>query len=149
YLLFVALGVFAVLALFAILIDKYVFKDVAVIYAALIFCFWIQGNLLVYDLGNLDGHAINWEEFRNFYLIEFLLWTGILVTVLWFRKFLYRNLNTLLVLLLLFEGIPLLITGFQQHVDQETNSRPYYSNEHKFEFSSDKNVIVIVLDTVR
>jgi hypothetical protein len=145
----VALVAFIVLAGLAVFIHKFLFNFVGVIYASIILCFWVQGNLLGYDLGNLDGHVINWREFNNFYLVEVLLWAGVIAVAIWFRKFLHRNLNTLLVVLLLFEFIPLVITGFQQSFDQKASPGLYFSNEDKFEFSSDKNVVIIILDTVR
>ena len=63
-------------ALLAIVIHKYLWRYFSVIYCAIVLVFWVHGNLLTYDLGKLDEHAIDRSLFRNCYIVEFAVWIG-------------------------------------------------------------------------
>lgn len=147
YLLFsLVLVAFVVSAVLGVLIHKILYKYIAATYLSIILGFWVQGNLLTYDLGKLDGHVIDWGTLSNYYVVEIVVWAGVIAAAVWFRKIIYKNLSALLVVLLMFEAIPIMIIGFVQSSSHKPNENLYFNYEREFEFSSDKNVVIIILD---
>lgn len=145
-----ALIAFVASALLGVIIHKFFYRYIGIIYSSIIFGFWIQGNLLTYDLGTLDGHIIDWSMFRSYYILEFFVWASVIIAAIWLKKVISKRLDTLLVILLIFGVTPLLITGFEQSPKYKGVNTSFYLNyEHEFEFSSSQNVIIIILDSAQ
>ena len=108
----------------------------------------IQGNFLNYNLGVLDGHDIDWTAFKIQSWLELLMWVGLFIVFIAFRKPLAKNLITLLICLLIYQASTNLISLVTNPISVENNGRNFVY-EREFEFSKSQNVIYIILDTFR
>jgi hypothetical protein len=133
-------------------LSQNIFPKVSVIYFTVSFCFLIQGTLLTYNLGNMDGHVIQWSAFQNYYLLEFIVWGVSIFAAILYRKQLFKNLNFGIALLIFAELSILLGTSVLNRVRENpaiNNSSLTVNYQREFEFSSDKNVVIIIIDTFR
>ncbi len=141
-LLLFAVVAFALIGGLGVLLTRRL-KFFPLLLAAMLAGLWVQGNLVRYDLGALNGSEIVWSAHFKRIWIEVLAWTAVFGVFFWQRKRLLKHLNTVLVLLLLLYTLPSLVTFFQQRGD--VPERTYLSNVDEFKFSK-KSVLVLVLD---
>lgn len=110
--------------------------------------FWIQGNILVWDYGLLNGHEIIWENYLWNGVIDSLVWIGILIVVLFYSKRLYRYIGIACMLLLIMQAAGLMATVYSAHDEPEWKNLSYpHDLDKMYEFSTNMNVIIIILDT--
>ncbi len=107
--------------------------------------FWAQGNILVWNFGLLDGHTIDWTTFTGRRVTEYLVWCAGLAGALLFARMLVRRANLLCGVLLGIQTV-----GLAQSVSGAPAPDPSQvysvSLEEQFALSSDRNVVIIVLD---
>lgn len=106
---------------------------------------WIQGNIIHYNLGLLDGHTIDWSGCFKQIWIEILVWAALFTLAILFRKVLLRNHTSILVFLLLFT-LPNLFLLIKNSSDLP--KKLYLDPSGEFQFS-ENNVIVIILDNFK
>ena len=139
--IFTVIG-FLVTSGFVILTSKRL-KFIPLLLTALMVCLWIQGNLIQYNLGSLDGHTINWAESFKRVWIEILIWAAIFAVFVWFRKKILRHLNSILIFLFFLFTLPSLYVLIKSH--GSIQDRVYLDYSREFQFS-ESNVLLIVLD---
>jgi len=149
-------SVFAELSLFTSLIFLVVFyklpsriKVLQGILYGLTFMLYIQGNILLYDYGELDGTAIDWHKFTSRGIYNSLIWLLFIVmmpvivckknqTIYFIRRIAY---------VVMFVQICTLAVGMSNIGSQEKrNVNGYISTENEFNISSHKNTLILVLD---
>lgn len=130
------------------LIVKDSFQFVAVFFCALSICFIFQGNWMKYNLGLLDGHEIIWDTFNNQLYFELFVWFLIIGLFLYFRRFIYIHLISILSLLLIFQFSTTVSNVFYNKYSSHSKSL-YYKTNNEFKFSSSKNIVLIILDSFR
>jgi len=123
------------------------------IYISIVFSFgllaWIQGNFLVWKYGLLDGRGIDWTKNAWRGWADGALWAGLLILSGLFYRKVYRIAawgSAAITALLL---VSLLITSLQNPetwAAKEKLRRPLVPPEEIFEFSSQFNVIHLILD---
>ncbi len=115
---------------------------------ALALLFWIQGNILVWDYGLLDGHEI---IFKNYFwngVIDSLVWISILMAAILYSKKLYNYITILCALLLIMQGAGLAATAYSAPEESEWKYLQHPPDQKEmYEFSTNENVIIIILDT--
>ncbi|MBN1788554.1 MAG: sulfatase-like hydrolase/transferase [Sedimentisphaerales bacterium] len=110
---------------------------------SLSFLLWLQGNILVWDYGLLRGEEL---EFNTaFLIVDTLIWAGVIIFVLLKSAFFYKHARTLSYTFIV---IQLISTSFLVYKKPPMPSFNKYelSSSDKFTFSSEKNVIIVVLD---
>lgn len=107
--------------------------------------FWIQGHLLVWDYGVLDGRAIDWSDRAWRGVLDGLLWVAVLVGAALGAARLRPLLGTIALALLAIYGVT---TGGSLLKRTPAPAFHHYTLDetHKFDFSGDRNVLLIVLD---
>ncbi len=118
---------------------------VAVILALAVLA-WLQGNILVWDYGVLDGREIDWSALARHGVVDVLVWTGVLAFAIAGSRLVHRAsrwVGLALVVVQLASVGQLWLkmpkdTGFKQ---QESAA------ETLFQFSDHVNVVVLVIDT--
>ena len=117
----------------------------AALLAGLHLIFWLEGGLLAWDPGLLDGKTIDWsiDAWRG--LVDLPLWTGLLLVVVIGSIGTITHMLTLSKILFavqtLFFLFSLSIHDFETDLHTGTNNLPEMS-----EFSSSENTLVILLD---
>ncbi len=110
---------------------------------------WIQGNLLVWDYGLLDGRTIDWSRDAWRGLIDVGAWTGgILLAIALYRSIGRRIINAavFLFVLQLFIFASNWISHAPELADKSAASLRNQTPAELFRFSSQKNVVQIVAD---
>lgn len=107
--------------------------------------FWIQGQLLIRNYGVLDGSAIDWMAWPGRAVFDSLLWISLLAFAFFQRRGLARHAGLLALGLLLIQGVPAAWVTYRYEPPAEFH-RYNFSDEKKFAFSPENNVIMIVLD---
>ncbi len=131
-----------------LLILKGTFHQRAVALAfALGLLFWIQGHILVWDYGVLDGREIIWNDYFLNGIIDSAVWIAVLGVALFRAPSFYKHIAFASVLLLVVQGGGLAVEMYQAPDEPEWKSYAIgYDDETMFEFSKEQNVIILVLD---
>jgi len=138
---------FVLFYLFSLLI-KLVFPHIAVLYIALSVCLILEGNFLNYDLGELNGQDIDWKMYQSKIWLDTILWCAIIIASLLFSRWLNKNsagISTILLAFLIVSSILNFIVN-----PMPVKKTGYYTdNQQWFEFSTGKNIVVLILDSFR
>lgn len=108
--------------------------------------FYIQGNILVWDYGLLNGQEIIWDNYLINGIIDSLIWIGIIVISLFKFERIYKFITIASIFLILIQMCGLFALAYSSPSEPLWKSYSINS-ESNFEFSENKNVIIIVLDT--
>jgi len=114
--------------------------------------FWVQGTLLDWDYGLLDGHDVDWNSFFYREIIDITLWVGVLYLAQKYRLVLLKNVVMLSLAIIFVQVLTVSLAYLESPLAniesaQSENKKNYKIDyEKEFVFSKDKNVIVLVLD---
>lgn len=112
---------------------------------------YLQGNFLNGQMGLLNGESVAWEKETLLMLADLLFWAAVLLGVFclhYFSRPLWRRvICAVCALLILMQTAALVSIGVQGLFRrQDEDSAAYLSSAHQFDFSSERNVLVILLD---
>jgi len=106
---------------------------------------WVQANLLVQDYGVLDGGTISWRDYTLHGVFGLFVWLAALVVAWRFSNAVAGNAMTLCMALLAVQTAGLAFT-VQQAPQPPSHHYFTVADDHKFRYSTQNNVIVLVLD---
>ena len=147
---FFALALLVLIGIFVFLqkINNKYNKKITVLFFALGLLLWIQGNLLVWNYGLLDGHTIIWGEYFWNGIVDAIVWMSILAVFILKSDSLYKYIRILCVLLILVQFWGLMATVYAAPDEPSWKFQDFSQDSQTlYEFSSDTNVIIIILDT--
>jgi len=113
---------------------------------------YLQAMFFNGGVGTLNGDPVDWLKLKGDMLLNFLMWIGVLVLllfVLYMKRSFWRGLTTVLsVLIVLSQCVPMIgiFTGAFGKKVTFTEHDYYLSREGMFEYSAEHNVLVFVLD---
>jgi len=122
-------------------------------YVALIFVIgvliWFQGNILVWKYGLLDGQTFDWtkDQWRGW--LDGTLWILLLIAAFVFYRQMYKFARVICIIIL---SCQLVLLAFVSMNTPETWDKKASSSGHGsvpeeiFEFSSEQNLILVILD---
>ena len=123
------------------------FKRIVSVFFVSSFLLWLQGNILVWDYGVLDGTEIKWDEKYLYGIIDSIIWIVLLIVAFLNYSTIYKTVRAgsiaFICIQLMSLGIVSLKTPEKQHAKWSED------NSCKWSFSSEKNVIILVLDGFR
>lgn len=146
YFLFISIFVAVVLAALLLPLKFSIYQKVASIIFALGILFWLQGNIMVWNYGLLDGREIIWDKYIINGLIDTAVWLLILTLAFIKSALIYKYIKQISILLIVSQIIVLAFTGFSAPKQPECVSYKV-DNSCIVDFSKEKNVIILVLDT--
>lgn len=127
------------------LLSHKIIEKVVVLILALGILVWLQANIVPWDYGMLDGHEIDWDSKKLYGYLDGGMWILGIILAFWQRKMFYKNAKTIAVGFILIQTIFLVITV--NNAPSEPSFKDYnVLEDRKYEFSKDKNVIVVILD---
>ncbi len=112
---------------------------------------WVQGNVLLWDYGLLDGKPIHWNEFGFSASVDFAVWGSLLIVSVFAAKNIARQSHRVALGLITCQLIYIVLLGYQ-------SSDMWKSQEEKkhkipqpqlYQFSAKQNIIHIVLDALQ
>ena len=106
---------------------------------------WIQGNVLVWSYGALDGRDISWQKFRIPGIVDVAVWVALLIVAWAASAFLNKQVARIALMLLLIQSLS---TGMDLlRMQPQTGSKNYeFDSSGEFVFSSSKNVLLLLPD---
>lgn len=147
-----ALIVVAVLLLLTAGVSNFSKKTVDVLIAlvfGLSLALYLQGNYMVIDYGVLDGKTIQWNEYNAYGILTGLVWilciaaplTLLFIKPQWFKV--ATKFGSLFIIAM--QIVTLFVLFLTNNIYQEKQS--VYTTENQFHLSTEKNVIVFILDS--
>lgn len=141
---------FAALAAILLLLRGKLFDIALSLGVGVLLAGYLQGNFLNLNLGQLTGDRVAWEDYAVHSLLNALLWVVIVCAPLALRYFsqkIWRSAAVFVpVLLIGMQLVGLMTSVFTSGVLEQKSANRYLSNRGLYEVSSQKNVIVIILD---
>ena len=113
---------------------------------ALSLLLWLQGNILVWDYGALDGREIDWTGMWFFGLLDGAMWVLGLGLAIYFSNWMARNLVGVGSIFLILIQCVSMYSDLSNASAVDRTGKYRVDTHEKLAFSSDKNVIVIVVD---
>jgi len=110
---------------------------------------WLQGNILIWKYGLLDGQGIDWTKNVWQGWLDLTIWTVILVIGHLFYRHIYKIAASVCILMITLQLLGLVFMSFRKPEIWQTAERyslPTSPPKGIFEFSSKLNVIQFVLD---
>ncbi|HOW45384.1 MAG TPA: sulfatase-like hydrolase/transferase [Candidatus Aminicenantes bacterium] len=141
----VGLLLWLLLRLLRLLGRKPLEKGIALLFA-LALLLWLQGNVLLWNYGPLDGRSIPWESMKPQGFIDLGLWLTLLAAAFLFSSFVARHarkISWFLILIQLGYGAAL----FVRQPERPSFQRYTVDTASQFSFSRNRNVIIVVLDS--
>jgi hypothetical protein len=119
-------------------------RTVSVLFA-ISFLLWLQGNVLLWDYGLLDGADIAWSEMHMYGVVDAGIWALLLGVALIRPSLPYRAARMGSVLFIVIQTVSLMILS--SGTPEPSWVKYTEDKSSKFSFSAGKNVVLLVLDT--
>lgn len=146
--LFASISLVCILLISAILLPlkKSLYQKAVSLLFAVAVLLWIQGNILVWNYGLLNGREIEWNNYKVFGYIDTSVWLVIITFAFIKSSLVYNLIKKISLGLILIQIASVSIACFQ--APKQPDWKMYsLSEDSKYDFSPDKNVIILVLDT--
>ena len=109
--------------------------------------FWVHAYCLVWPYAVMDGRSIPWENYTGRALIDATLWIVVLAGMLKFAHRVYPRTAVICGGLLAIQLVSLGVSAARSYVSPLDFFKHYYvEQEPAFEYSTQRNVILILLD---
>jgi hypothetical protein len=110
------------------------------------FLMWLQGNILLWQYGVLDGKDIDWDAFVQYGIIDSVLWTALMAFSIFKADLVFRISRFMSIVLIATQLVAGSVAWIQMPKDQSFR-RQETTTDTLFLFSDHINVLVLVLDT--
>ena len=122
-------------------------QPVLAVLIALAIGLWAQANLFVWPYGPIDGTAFDWSVHAGKGWLELLVWCSLIAGALVFSRRVARYWLHCVLLLLVLQAAALMTPMLNNVSESSDEQRAVTLEDTDFNlYSSDKNVIVIILD---
>jgi len=146
--LFASISLLCILVISAVLLPlkSSIHRKAVSLLFAFALLLWLQGNILVWNYGVLDGREIQWNNYKIYGLIDTAVWLVVVTFAFIKSNFIYNLIKKISIGLILIQIVSTAVVWYQAP-EQPEWKRYALSEESKYNFSSEKNVIILVLDT--
>jgi hypothetical protein len=134
-----------VLFLALVFLPQGVSRRLIAVTLALVLLLYVQGNFFLWDYGLFDGSDIEWEKFQRVAIIEILIWSVVLISALLRSDFLYRRFYLCTGALAFIQIAGIAADSISVEALWKEKSE-FNSDLDLYNFSSERNVVVLVLD---
>ncbi|MCK5862794.1 MAG: sulfatase-like hydrolase/transferase, partial [Candidatus Hydrogenedentes bacterium] len=109
---------------------------------------WTQANFLNWDYGLLDGSALRWRLFERHSIIDISVWLFLFISIMTIGIMKKISFRTLFLILLFMQSGNILYTWttVNQDISHDTTENLSITTTDRFSFSTEKNIILLVLD---
>ena len=117
----------------------------------IVFClgvlFYIQGNILVWDYGPLNGQEIIWNKYFINGILDLLIWIVIFSVAFLKSEKIYKIIPLVSLFLIIIQIGGIIALVYSAPPESQWKSNSFENADSQFAFSENENVILIVLDT--
>lgn len=145
YLVVLSSIVTCIIFIFLAIIPKAHFRILCCLFFAIGLAFWIQGQLLVWNYGPLDGREILWNNYLIFGIIDSIIWISLIVGSVIKKDLIYPYVSQISIFFLLIQAGGLIAVASTTQSEPTWNDYTFDS-DGMFTLSTEKNVIIILLD---
>lgn len=138
-----------VLGLVGMILTTSIFHRYLVLLATISVLFWLQGNILVWDYGALDGRGIDWMEKQWRSWLELAIWSSAILTAVFFPSRIGKSIIYAAVTIFSLQLVFFLFAGIQSAsaLAKKSGAKSSANALHEiYRFSSQKNVVHLILD---
>jgi len=121
-------------------------KKVAVFILAGTALLWVQGNILVWKYGVLDGKDIHWSEHTYKGIVDGVTWLVVLIAAFFASSFVYRHARRIVVVLFLAQVLSIGVLFFQNPEAHVGKQYALFDTANQYDFSSKRNVFIVIVD---
>jgi len=145
--LFASISLLSILVISVVLLPlkPSVHRKVVSLLFAIAVLLWIQGNILVWKYGVLDGKEINWSVYKVYGFIDIAVWLFFIIIAFFKNILVYNTIKKVSLILILVQIIVVSFVYFKAPTQPEWKMYSI-NNESKYSFSKEKNVIILILD---
>lgn len=116
---------------------------------SLALCFYLQGNFINADYGELDGRAVDWQSYTLYAVLDTLFWlllpAGVMVLAFKKRK-LFHKCARYAALLMVFVQLVALVSVFATRPVEDKSLDWIASEKDAFKMASEENTVMFVVD---
>ena len=148
YFLAVALVLLIVIFIFLQKFNNKYTKKITALFFAMGLLLWIQGNIIVWNYGPLDGQLILWGDFFWNGIVDVIVWIGITAIILLKSDSLYKHIRIVCIALIVVQFVGIMATVAAAPGEpawKYPNSNEY--PKELLQFSSENNTIIIIIDS--
>lgn len=142
--LFYTTGIALIIWLVLALLPRIVLKHVSALLLLLAILFWLQSDIFSISYGVLDGSEIDFENFDLRGVWELVILAVAIILSLLVHQLINKHLVSVVALIMLGQVLIAGVNAFNEPQDKAIISKV---DVEFFNYSSDKNIIIIVLDT--
>lgn len=124
-------------------------RALSAVLIALALCFYLQGNFINADYGELDGRAIPWESYTLYAVLDTLFWLLVPAGVMLFafkKRKLFHKCTRFVALAMVFIQIVTLSTVFLTRPVEDKSLEWIVSEKDAFKMASEENTVMFVVD---
>jgi hypothetical protein len=143
YLFAIAFFISILATIITLIFKSIAYEKIVVLFFTLGFLIWLQGNIFVWNYGLLDGREIIWNNYIIYGIIDIITWLVVLIISFIKSKIIFKYIKKASLVLLIIQIVSLGIVAYT--APSISNSK--ITNKDDFNFSKNKNVIIIVLDS--
>ena len=140
---------FALLCVIGYFVPVKVRRVLSAVLISLTLCFYLQGNVINANYGELDGRIIEWSDYTLYAVANTLFWVlvpaGIVVLAIKKRK-LFHKCTRAVALVLVFMQLVALVSVFMTHPVMDKSRDWVVSDKDAFRLGSEENTVVFVVD---
>ena len=127
--------------------NKYTIKITALFFAIGLLL-WIQGNIIVWDYGVLNGQIIPWNDYFWNGIVDVIVWISILAIAILKSDSLYKHIRIVCIGLILIQFVGIMTTVNAAPAEPSWKYQDFSQiPKGLYQFSSDTNTIIIILDS--
>jgi hypothetical protein len=149
-LFFLAVSLVLTAALFTAILflsrSKRACRTIVSILLAAAFLMWVQGNLIPWRYGVLNGSDIEWNKLIYYGIADSLLWTVVMAFGIWKANLVFRFSRLASLVLIVIQLLSVFQVWLSMPKDQSFRQQED-TTDSLFLFSKHVNVIIMVLDT--
>lgn len=147
YLLLSSFILAVVITSIIILLNQDFFNIALSLVTSLIILLWLEGNVFYKDYGPLDGGQIIWDKWSIWGYINIFIWLGVISISIYYRNYIFKFIRHISIILILSFSINFIIA--YEKLEHGQKDELIFDESTIANFSSDKNIIVLVLDEVQ
>ncbi len=140
-----ALILSVVFMLIFFMVPERIFQILLVLATACGFLFWMQGQVIVWQYGALDGQDIAWSKHFFKGILDGSIWIAVLALALAFRRRLFPWIGRIAMFFILLQAGVLLVLFLKNPQAWQPPPAPGIA-KYRYDFSRDKNVLLLILD---
>lgn len=136
----------ALLSLLLITLNRHIYRRAVVLLFMISVLMWIEGNIIVWQYGVLDGTGIEWNKYWARGIADGIMWFSFLIMAFKRSRAIYKSFGKVCRIILCIQFIMLSI-AITKTADTPQSLKYKFGTEDICQFSSSKNVIILTLDS--